>query len=47
MVCHDQKLGRLTSDDRKIRDVDYKDLPCFKQEIAVEFSPMTDDKFDF
>ena len=43
IVCHDEDLLRLCGDKRKIRDVDFKDLPKFLEKMPMHFSKMNKD----
>lgn len=39
VVCHDHKLLRATGLDKKISELDYKDLPPLLPTIPVDFDP--------
>lgn len=39
VVCHDHKLLRATGVDKKISELDYKDLPPLLPTIPVDFDP--------
>lgn len=41
VVCHDHKLLRTTGVDKKISELEYKDLPPLLSTISVDFDPGT------
>lgn len=38
VVCHDEDLQRLCGDSRKLCEVDFAQLPKFKQKMPMHFS---------
>ena len=40
IVCHDEDLLRLCNDPRKVKDVNFKDLPKFLPKMPMHFSKM-------
>ena len=40
IVCHDEDLLRLCGDPRKVKDVNFKDLPKFLNKLPMHFSKM-------
>ena len=43
IVCHDEDLQRLCGDSSKVIEVDFKDLPQFKQKMPMHFSALNRD----
>lgn len=43
ILCHDEDLQRLCGDSRKVREVNLKDLPKFKQNMPMHFSALNKD----
>ena len=40
IVCHDEDLLRLCGDKRKVREVNYVDLPKFLKKMPLHFSKL-------
>ena len=40
IVCHDEDLLRMCGDTRKVKDVNFKDLPKFLKKMPMHFTKM-------